>query len=136
MKIKVVRYRFNGTNTIGRMYIDGAFFANTLEDIYRPIKKPEDKVKNETAIPYGTYEVVLTMSNRFKRELPLLKDVPFFEAIRIHGGNTEENTEGCSLIGENTDEKKIWNCRAKLDALVGHLKAAKDTVTIEITKLG
>jgi hypothetical protein len=64
---------------IGKLYIDGAYFCDTLEDIPREIKK-----LHETCIPVGTYKVILNMSNRFQKIMPLLLDVPNFEGIRIH----------------------------------------------------
>lgn len=131
MKIEVIRCFYNDKNTIGRMLVDGKFFAYTLEDKERYISRPEQKVKNETAIPYGNYKVVVTQSARFKRLLPELLDVPFFDKIRIHGGNTEADTEGCILVGANTDEKKIWNCRSKVDELTKLIMSVPE-VTIEI----
>lgn len=124
MHITVKRVWFNENNVVGRMYVNDIFFAYTLEDKYRLLNSPEDKVKNHTAIPYGQYKVTVTPSNRFKRDLPLLHNVPYFEAIRIHGGNTEADSEGCILIGGNTDEKKIWNCKSKVDELTRLIKEA------------
>ena len=59
------------------------------------------KIKGKTAIPAGKYEVVVTMSNRFKRLMPLLLDVEGFDGIRIHGGNSHDDTDGCLLIAKN-----------------------------------
>lgn len=132
MRIEVLRSKFNGTNTIGRMLVNGQFFAHTLEDAYRKLSSKEDKVYGETAIPYGTYLVTVTKSARFKRDLPLLHDVPYFTAIRIHGGNDEHDTEGCILIGANTNELRVWNCKAKVDELTAMIKASKKPVTITI----
>lgn len=125
MHIQIIRHTFNGNNTIGRMLINGKFFAHTCEDEVRMLKSAEDKVNGKTAIPYGKYEVDVTFSNRFQKELPILAQVPFFEAVRIHGGNTEADTEGCILIGANTDEKKIWNCGGKVASLVAQIKIAR-----------
>jgi hypothetical protein len=100
MEIKVVRSVFNPKSTLGKLYLDGKFFAYTCEDTDRKLKgNCSKKIKNETAIDAGRYEVVLTFSNRFQKYLPLLLGVPCFEAIRIHGGNTAANSEGCILIG-------------------------------------
>ena len=95
MKITVDRLEQNDTTTIGKMYIDDEYFGYTLEDVTR-----DEKVYGETAIDAGTYRVILTMSNRFKRVMPLLLDVPKFTGIRIHGGNTHKNTEGCILVAK------------------------------------
>lgn len=80
--------------TIGRLYIDGDYFCITLEDVVR-----KKKIKHQTAIPAGTYQVIINHSVRFARDMPLLVNVPNFEGIRIHAGNTASNTSGCILIG-------------------------------------
>jgi len=83
MKIDLVRHVFTPRSTIGSLYVDGKFECYTLEDVVRL----GEKVYGETAIPEGTYEVQITFSNRFKRDLPLLLKVPGFEGVRIHPGN-------------------------------------------------
>ncbi len=90
--------------TIGRLEIDGKFFCNTLEDAVR-----DEKIAGKTAIPEGTYTVIVNRSPRFKRDLPLLIDVPNFEGIRIHRGNTAIDTAGCILVGENKVKGKVIN---------------------------
>ena len=77
------------------MYLDGRFGVLHLEDVVRQ----GEKVPGQTAIPEGIYTVQITFSNRFKRDLPLLLNVPNFEGIRIHPGNTDADTEGCILVG-------------------------------------
>jgi hypothetical protein len=128
INIKVIRTIFNKTETLGKMYIDNVFFAYTCEDTYRGLKgKCEDKVQNKTCIDNGTYNVALTRSTRFKKILPELINVPCFTAIRIHGGNTSEDTEGCILIGSFTDNKtKIWGCAEKVSQLVTKLTNVKE----------
>src|SRR5262245_59056606 len=81
--------------TIGHLFIDGQYQCFTLEDEIRD----GPKVMHETAIPVGRYRVVITRSQRFERMLPLLLDVPNFEGIRIHAGNTDKDTSGCILVG-------------------------------------
>jgi len=88
------RLEFSDRSTIGELWIDSSFQCYTLEDTVRKIKIPK-----ETAIPSGSYEVVITYSHRFLRRLPLLLDVPGFTHIRIHPGNKPDNTEGCILPG-------------------------------------
>ena len=90
--------------TIGRLYIDEKFFCHTLEDAVR-----EQKIVGKTAIPAGTYQVIVNRLPKFKRDLPLLLDVPNFEGIRIHRGNTAKDTSGCILVGENKVKGKVIN---------------------------
>lgn len=99
------------THTIGRLLESGAYFCDTLEDPVRELKDlnadgdfndtGEGKIYGATAIPYGTYEIKMTFSARFKKVMPLLLNVPGFEGIRIHAGNTVKDTEGCILTGKN-----------------------------------
>lgn len=88
------------TYTIGRLEIDGTYVCDTLEPEWRNLKR-KHKVKGRTAIPEGRYPVVITWSPKFGQWLPLLLHVPLFEGIRIHAGNTEADTAGCILPGEN-----------------------------------
>ena len=83
-------------STIGKLYTsDGEFLCDTLED-----KEREDKVYGRTAIPCGRYELRWSISPRFKRELPEICNVPNYTGVRIHSGNTHEDTHGCPLVGE------------------------------------
>lgn len=96
MRITVIRTTYTETTTTGVMLLDGNYFGVTLEDAVRT----GPKVPGKTAIPAGRYRVTLTHSPRFGKILPLLLDVPGFEGVRIHGGNTHENSEGCILIAQ------------------------------------
>jgi hypothetical protein len=140
MQIKVVRSVFSPTTTMGKMFIDEAFFAYTLEDHDRHLNGDcSKKLKSKTAIDTGTYEVVVSFSNNFKRYLPLLLQVPCFEGIRIHGGNTCEDSLGCILIGEHSNMKdKIWNCASKMNRLLTMLKAVekKEKIWIQVSREG
>ena len=138
MKLTLKRFHFADTYTIGKLFINGKEFCDVLEDVVRDKNKDGDlqdtgeaKVYGKTAIPFGTYKVVLTMSNRFKIVLPLLVDVPEFEGIRIHAGNTSEDTHGCLLVGENKERGKVLNSRATMNKLMPILEKGKD-ITIEI----
>ncbi len=133
MQIKIIREVFTDTVTIGKMYIDGNFFAHTLEDKYRAIHGDmSKKAPHQTCIDCGTYKAILSESTRFKRTLPELLKVPCFEAIRIHGGNTEADTEGCILVAAETDHKiKVWNCADKVNSLVEQMRGKDVTIVIE-----
>lgn len=138
MKLTLKRFHFADTYTIGKLFIEDKPFCDVLEDVVRDKNKDGDlqdegeaKVYGRTAIPFGTYKVVLTMSNRFKILLPLLVDVPEFAGVRIHAGNTSEDTHGCLLVGENKEKGKILNSKATMDKLMPILRVAKD-ITIKI----
>jgi hypothetical protein len=140
MLITLARKTF-GESTIGRLYINGKFECWTLEDRVREIPgKPvaEWKVQNRTAIPTGTYAVRRTFSGRFQKMLPLLLNVPGFTGIRIHAGNTHENTEGCILLGTATNGTVITQSRLAMDKFDLKLKAALDagqSVTLKVEGL-
>ena len=87
-------------STLGELSDAGQRICYTLEDRVRPGDIFLVKIPGKTAIPAGRYRVIVTFSQRFQRELPLLVDVPNFTAIRIHAGNRAENTEGCILVGQ------------------------------------
>ena len=87
MLIEVKRFEFKDTYTVGKMYIDNIYECYTLEDVVRT----GAKVNGQTAIPTGTYNVIINHSNRFNRDLPLLENVPNFTGVRIHSGNTSSN---------------------------------------------
>lgn len=141
MKLKLERKYLKDTYTIGRLYIDGKYFCNTLEDKNRDLNKNgkfdngETKVYAETAIPYGTYKIQVTYSPKFKRDLPLLLNVPYFEGIRIHRGNTIKDTAGCILVGENTQVGKVLNSthyELEITKLMKEASARGEEITIEI----
>jgi Family of unknown function (DUF5675) len=122
MKLEVKRFMCGATCTIGELFIDGVHECYTLEDIVRPEGSP--KVYGETAIPYGTYQVVITFSNRFQRDLPLLVGVVGFEGIRIHPGNTAADTHGCLLVGETHTSSSVSASRVAFDRLFPKIRNA------------
>ena len=140
MKLTLKRIALRSTYTIGRLYIDGNYFCDTLEDTVRDLNKNgkfdngEKKVYAKTAIPYGTYDIKWTYSPRFKKYTPQLMNVPSFEGIRIHAGNTSADTEGCLLLGENKQVGKVLNSRATINKFYPLIKKAcsNGKVTIEI----
>ena len=121
VELKVLRKVFSDHSTIGEFFINEQFHCYTLEDIVRP---DGIKVYGETAIPAGRYEVLVNVSARFKRDMPLLLNVPGFEGVRIHSGNTAADTHGCILVGKNKGEDRIWDCKAAFDTILDHIKGA------------
>lgn len=128
MQLKLYRKIFTDDSTIGELFIDGVFFCYTLEDKVRPVK-----IKNITAIPNGTYDVIINFSNRFQKYMPLLLNVPNYEGIRIHSGNKSADTEGCILVGGTKTTDFIGNSRVTFSKLMTKLKAVEKKEKIKIT---
>ena len=131
MQLQLIRELFTDNSTIGELSVDGAFECFTLEDKVRPVK-----IKGETAIPAGTYEVAITFSNKFQKLLPLLMDVPNFDGIRIHTGNTPKDTLGCILVGQGKGVDSISSSRLAFAPLFEKIQSVVRTekVFIEITE--
>lgn len=127
MEIEVKRLYKTKNSTIGELYVDGVFECFTLED-----KERDVKIKSETAIPKGKYKVIINKSNRFKKLMPLLLNVPNFEGIRIHSGNTNHDTEGCILTGTTKSKDFIGNSRIAFNRLFKKMQLAKE-ITLTIT---
>lgn len=153
MELLLKRVALRDTYTIGRLYLNGTYFSDTLEDRVRDINKDGDlndvgegKVYGKTAIPYGKYEITMKVQSPkysqrasyawCKGYLPRLLNVPHFEGILIHGGNSADDSCGCLLVGENKVKGKVINSMATLKRLVSMLKHASDNnekiwITIE-----
>ena len=144
MELKLIRKYRNSNYCIDKLYIDNVYFSDALEDPDRgltdtmsleEIKKI--KIKGNTCIPYGTYNITITYSPRFKKNLPLLNNVKGFDGIRIHSGNTPQDTEGCLLPGFNKVKGQVIDSRVTTDKLIAQIQQALnkgEKVTITITK--
>jgi hypothetical protein len=130
MKLRLVRDTFRSSFTLGRLYVNDQEFCNTLEDCVRAVK-----IKGETAIPEGVYQVVIDMSARFKRLMPHVLNVPNFEGIRIHKGNKAEDTDGCILLGMTRGDGYISQSGVAFDKFFDLLQDAlkHGSVTLEVT---
>ena len=140
MEILVERKWKRDGYTIGTLSIDGKrlgdskHYCCTLEDTDRGLdanmslnkiifmKKP-----HVTAIPTGRYQVTITYSSRFKRQLPLVNNVPGYSGVRIHFGNTAEDTDGCILVGENTSKGRVNNSRHWFAIVMEKIQEAIDS---------
>jgi hypothetical protein len=123
MQLHLLRDTFGPKSTLGLLYVDDVAECDTLEDQVRT----GPKVLHETAIPVGTYRLIIDRSTRFKRLMPHVLDVPGFEGIRIHSGNTDADTEGCILLGNRTENVDfISESRKAFDAFFVKLTAAVD----------
>jgi len=149
VNLEVVRTKFGKRSTLGKLYINGVFECFTLEDVVRP--KGEKKVYGETAIPTGTYRVTLRKEGgfhgRYAKRFPKMhkgmlwvRDVPGFEYILIHCGNTHQDTHGCLLVGrspvERGGEHEVGNSVGAYQGFYGSVAAALEagkSVTITVT---
>lgn len=139
MKVLVKRIHKEPEFTVGTISVDGKPYGFTLEDTVREIPgRPVEawKVQNKTAIPAGTYEVHITTSARFGRQLPILLNVPGFTGIRIHPGNASKDTEGCLLVGSTwgggdwiANSRKAFN---ELYAVLLGAWARGEKITLEV----
>lgn len=141
MKLTLKRTDFTADSTIGNLYINDKFFSYCLEDKDRGLNQSMNiieikarKVFGLTAIPYGTYKVVLSMSNRFKRLMPEILNVKGFEGIRIHRGNTAADSSGCLIVGLKKSPNSVYESTAAETALMRLLQAEKGEITLEIIK--
>tara|TARA_R110000868_G_scaffold228253_2_gene481259 strand:+ start:99 stop:479 length:381 start_codon:yes stop_codon:yes gene_type:complete len=126
MKLLLKRLHHTENSTIGELFIDGKFECYVLEDVER-----QEKVFGKTAIPKGTYNVIMTLSNRFKVVLPLLENVPNYTGVRIHSGNTAKDTEGCLILGQTRSIDFVGNSKKALANFLPKIKDKKVTLTIE-----
>jgi len=90
--------------TLGELFVNGTYECKTLEDVVRDLgPNGEGKVPGATAIPAGRYQVIINMSPRLKRMMMRLLEVPHFDGVLIHSGNTDADTAGCILVGQVVD---------------------------------
>lgn len=150
MELKLIRKYLKENYTIGHLYVNGTHFCDVIEDKVRDINKDgdlndegEEKVYGKTAIPYGRYEVTLdVMSPKYSRlssyiwcggYLPRLLNVPHFDGILIHAGNTAQDSEGCLIVGENKVKGRVINSMVTLRKLYTELKFVPKGEKIWIT---
>ena len=139
MNILLERTFYSPSYTIGKMYIDGKYFCDTIEDVNRDLNKNgkfdgnEAKVQDKTCIPFGIYKVKVTMSNRFKRLLPEVLNVPSFAGIRIHNGVDETSSSGCIIVGKNTVKGKVTDSTKYMNLITDKIKEVQDKQEVYIT---
>ena len=144
MELKLIRKYRKTDYTIGILYINNKYFCEILEDTDRGLKNSMSleeikkiKIKDQTCIPYGKYQILMTYSPKYKKIMPLVNNVKGFEGIRIHSGNTNKDTSGCLLPGFNKIKGQVINSRETFNKLYSLIQTAtnnKENVTIEITK--
>ena len=142
MKLELKRIALKPNYTIGKLFINGTYYCDTIEDKVIDLNKNGkfddglNKVMHQTAIPYGTFKVVVNYSPKFKRELPRLLDVPYFEGILIHNGSDQNSSSGCIIVGENKTVGKVTNSTFYMNNLTARIKDAQnkgETTTITIS---
>lgn len=116
---------FTDHYTLGTLFADGEQVAYTCEDADRDLETGGTKLAGETAIPRGRYRLTVDMSKRFSQLMPLIKDVPQFSGVRIHGGNSYHDTEGCPLIGAVRTTDGVACCRGVVNKLVWMVRDAE-----------
>ncbi len=141
MKLLLIRKTFTELSTIGSLYIDGIFFCYVIEDKDRGLSQKMSlteialrKIWGKTAIPYGTYKVIISRSTRFKRDLPEILSVKGFEGVRVHRGNTAEDSSGCLIVGNSVGKNSVFNSTVAEEALLRKLRTAQGEITLDIIK--
>ena len=142
MRLTLKRIANKPTYVIGKLYINGKYFCDTLEDVDRGLDSTmteeeikKIKVKSETAIPTGIYKIILNYSPKFKKVMPLITNVKGYSGVRIHTGNSAKDTEGCLLVGKNTIVGRLTESRKMYDALFKRLQQkGSNDITIEINR--
>lgn len=141
MQLHVIRTTFTDQSSVGELYLNGAFYCYTLEDVDRDLRAdlPLDairarKIFAQTAIPTGNYEIILNWSNRFQKQMPLLLRVPGWEGVRIHSGNYPHQTEGCILLGKTKLDNMVGVSNKTFEAFMVEMRRAtkREKIHIEI----
>lgn len=149
MKLTLKRTAKKPTYTIGKLYIDNVYFCDTIEDTDRGLYQGQDlalikkiKINSKTAIPRGTYKITLNVvSPKYSKKkiyqdickgrVPRLLNVPGYEGVLIHIGNTADDSSGCILVGENKQVGKVLNSTETFRKLYNKIKG-QENLTIEI----
>ena len=152
MKLELKRIAKKDKYTIGHLYVNGKYFCDTLEDPDRGLSSSMSnsqiamkKIKGDTAIPTGTYNITLDIvSSKYSNfskypyvkfcggKMPRLLNIPGYEGVLIHAGNTQKDTEGCLLVGENKVVGKVINSQVTWKKLYEILQKDKDNLSITI----
>ena len=132
MKIVIKREIKGNTYTAGKMYVDDWYFADTLEPKTIDWSK-EEKTLGKTAIPEGTYKVEMRYSRKFKTQMPFLQNVPHFEGIMLHVGNSVRDSRGCILVGTRTFPSVLTHSRDAVNRLILLIEEHKgESITVSV----
>lgn len=141
MRLTLIRIANRPTYCIGKLYIDGIYQCDVLEDTDRGLDDKmseaeilKKKVKGQTAIPSGVYPVYITWSPKYKKPMPLIENVKGYSGIRIHSGNSAKDTEGCLLVGKNKEVGKVLESRKTYNELFNILNKTDEKIIIDIQR--
>ena len=155
MKVELIRIYNCPTYSIGKIYVDGEYVCDCVEDTDRGLDQSwslseikKKKVKSMTAIPTGTYEMTMSIqSPKFsqyeyyyklcKGYLPRILGIKGFEGVLFHCGSSAQSSAGCIIVGYNTIKGKVTDSRKAFEKLMKHFNAAKvlgDKITLKITR--
>ena len=129
--IQIKRFAFKETYTIGKLYVNGVYICDTIEDKVRVLNSAKDKVYGKTAIPAGTYPADLYFSRKFGYTVVRLFNVPYFEGIYIHKGNTEKDSLGCIIVGYNDRKGWVSKPTVAMNKIVDVLRGRQIEVVVE-----
>lgn len=155
MELTLKRIALRSEYTIGKLYVDGEYVADTIEDTVRDLDKDgkfangEVKIPGKTAIPYGRYEITMKVKSpkysnfskyswakKYDGYLPRLLNVPHFDGVLIHVGNSALDSEACILVGENKVVGKVINSvntfRRLMDEYLVPAKKRNENIVITI----
>ena len=155
MELTLKRIALRSEYTIGKLYVDGEYVCDTIEDTVRDLDKDgkfangEVKIPGKTAIPYGSYEVTMKLrspkysnftkypwTKKYDGYLPRLLNVPHFDGVLIHVGNSALDSEACVLVGENKVVGKVINSvntfRRLMDEYLVPAKKRNEKIVITI----
>ena len=133
MITKTIRFKrlyFKDTYTIGKCTVDGEYISDSIEDKVRVLISKEDKVYGETAIPAGEYDADIYFSKKFGYKVIRLFDVPFFEGIYVHKGNTAKDSHGCIIVGKNDKKGWVSNPTIAMNKLIEAVEDADKIIVI------
>lgn len=140
MNIQLKRIAKRDVYTIGKLYINGEYFCDTIEDKDRGLDQSmpvndikKKKIYGQTAIPTGTYGLVIDYSSRFKKKMAHILNVPGYDGIRIHTGNTADDSLGCIIVGQNKVVGKVINSKVTYNKLFSILQEACNKEKVNIT---
>lgn len=135
MNLQLLREIFTDQSTIGSLSIDGKFYCYTLEDVDRKLEDGGAKIYGQTAIPRGRYDIIIDWSPKYDKDMPHVLNVPQFNGVRIHTGNSAKDSEGCILVGKTKSTNWVGQSTIAFNGLMDMFEKAyerKEPINIEV----